>query len=384
MAITRRNNKPRRPKITEQPDPYYFRRGQEAGFPAGWQHGHWFGRCDAVIKKATVVPAVRPLHILFVMSGKGFPYSPIDEGVQVSLQSVAERVTVCTPQDDVIRLAAFHRPDLMLVLEGMNMSVEKVQGVNDLGIRTAVWFTDDPYYTDITTALAPYYQYVFTLERNCVSYYQSIGCAQVHHLPLGVFTASYRPNNPPYSTRNDISFIGSGYWNRIELFHRLLPLLAHRKLHISGIWWDRLPEYSRYKSFIQLGKWMGPVETSGRYNASRIVINSHRSADDETFNRNQAKITAVSPNPRTFEIAASGTLQMTDSRSELANYFVPGAEIVTYDSPQDLAVKAEYYLRNEEERQTIALRALYRTIRDHTYVSRLNHMIDILFPPILA
>ncbi|QJD84068.1 CgeB family protein [Cohnella herbarum] len=364
-------------RLTESKVDPEYRKGRSAGYSLGWTDGHWFGRCEAVARKASPVPVKRPIHVLYVTSGKGYPYTPLDNGIVETLKLIAQQVTLVVPDDDIVSVAAAVRPDMMLALDGMHLSHEKVQAINALGIRTAIWFTDDPYYTDITAGIAVHYQHVFTLERNCLPYYANSGCARVSYLPLGVFPGSYRPRNTPHSMRGEISFIGTAYWNRVELFNRAIPLLAHRRLRISGMWWDRLAEYERWKGLIDLDKWMEPDETSEKYNANRIVINSHRAHDDETFNQNSARITAVSPNPRTFEISASGTLQLTDWREDIAQFYVPGVEIVTYDSPEDMAAKVDYYLEHEEERQEIALRGLYRTLRDHTYVSRLNQLMDL-------
>ncbi|MFC5405503.1 CgeB family protein [Cohnella soli] len=354
-----------------------YARGRKEGYPLGWQDGHWQGRCESVIRRALPVPEKRKIGVLYVTSGKGYPYSPIDHGIVSALHATASRVTVVTPDADIARAAAKSSPDMMIALDGMHLSVDKVQQVNRLGVRTAIWFTDDPYYTDITAGIAQNYFHVFTLERNCLPFYTERGCTRVSYLPLGVDPAAFRPRNTPISTRGEICFIGTAYWNRVDLFNRTIPLIAHRNLHISGMWWDRLAEFERWRSLIDLGVWMEPDATSERYNANRIVINAHRAHDDETFNQNRALIAAVSPNPRTFEIAASATLQLTDMRDDIVQFYVPDREIVTYLSPEELAHKAEYYLAHEEERQHIALNGLYRTMRDHTYVSRLNQLMDL-------
>ncbi|RIE03208.1 spore maturation protein cgeB [Cohnella faecalis] len=318
---------------------------------------------------------------MFVATGKGYPYSPLDAALHESLMAVTEKVTYVTPQEDIAGIAAYSRPDLMFVLDGLEMPIEKVQAVRALNIRTAVWFTDDPYYTDDTSVLATCYDIVFTLERNCVDFYKERGCSHVHYLPMGVFPGHFRPRNPPMSERCDIRFIGTAFWNRVNWLHETLPLIEHRNVKVSGLWWDRLPDYSRWQSKIELDKWMEPGETAQQYNASRIVLNSHRAYDDDTVNRSQIKVPPASPNPRMFEIAACGTLQLTDWREDISLYYAPGLEIVTYDSPQDLAEKAKYYLENEEERQQIALRALYRTMKEHTYVSRFHQLLDMAFAP---
>ncbi|MFC5528499.1 CgeB family protein [Cohnella yongneupensis] len=357
------------------------RQARSDAYALGWSHGHWFGRCEVARQRAMPLVVKRPLHVMYVTSGKGYPYSPLDFAIQETLKEVATRVTIAEPKQDIAFIASQARPDLMLVLDGMNLPPEKVTAVRALGIKTAIWFTDDPYYTDITAGIAPHYDCVFTLERNCLPFYQTLGCARVYYLPLGVFPPAFRPFNPRQALRGDITFIGSAYWNRVYFFERLIPLIARHKLYISGLWWDRLSNYTKYKGHFDHQAWQDPSKTCERYNANKIVINAHRSTDDESYNMNKAKVAAVSPNPRTFEISASGTLQMTDMRQDLEQFYVPGVEVVTYDSPQDLANKAEYYLHHESERQEIALRGLYRTMRDHTYASRLNQLFDVAMSP---
>lgn len=352
------------------------------GYSLGWQHGYWFGQCESVIQGTAVPFYTRDLHVLFITSGKGFPYSPLDSAVGQTLGQLVARLTVLTPKDDIIAAAAIERPQLALVLDGLDFPAATVDALRELGIRTAIWFTDDPYYTEVTAQLAPHYDFVFTLERNCVPFYEQLGCARVHYLPLGVHTADFRPRNPRHELRGDICFIGSAYWNRIRLFEELLPRMAHRSFRLSGLWWDRLSDFKRWRSRIDLDKWMGPAETAEQYNAHKIVINVHRAHDDSTFNRNIYNVPAVSPNPRTFEIAACGTLLMSDNREDLAQFYTPGVEIVTYDSAQDMADKMDYYLAHEDERRQIALRGLQRTLRDHTYVSRLSQLLDLATIPL--
>lgn len=318
---------------------------------------------------------------MFVATGKGFPYSPIDAALAETLAGMTRRLTVTNASEPVAEIAAQVRPDIVIVLDGLQMPLGQVDAIRALGIRTAIWFTDDPYYTDMTAAIAPRFDDVFTLELRCVEFYRNIGCASVHYLPLGFHPAEFRPRNPPAEKRHEISFVGSAYWKRAEFFDQAADYLASRDTLISGIWWDRLKNYNMLKEKIALGVWMGPHETSAVYNGAKIVINMHRAHDDQTFNNNSAGIPALSPNPRTFEIAACATLQLTDVRSDLPKFFKPGLEIVTYASPREMIEKIDYYLTHEQERREIALRGLRRAMSDHTYARRLDQMFRILFPP---
>ncbi|MBO9606982.1 MAG: glycosyltransferase [Paenibacillaceae bacterium] len=356
-------------------------RGRAAGFDAGLKHGIHYGMSQTVVERYRTVPGA-PRHnvrVLYVTSGKGFPYLPIDEALIASLQEGVADFAAIPPDANVTAAAKKFRPDLMLVLEGMQLPAEQTKAVRQRGVRTAVWFTDDPYYTDITAGIAPQYDFVFTLEMNCVPFYTAIGCNQVHYMPLAANTSVFQPQRLAPAYRRDVSFIGSAYWNRVAFFDSIAPALAGKHAMLSGLWWDRLKHYSRLAGKIGLNHWMTPEETAKYYFGSGVVINLHRAHDDDSYNHNSRKIPALSINPRTFEIAASGAFQLTDERLDLRNMYEIGREIVTYASPNEFLEKMEYYLQHEEERRDIALRGLARTLRDHTYRRRIDALLDIVF-----
>ncbi|WP_068500444.1 CgeB family protein [Paenibacillus kribbensis] len=357
-----------------------WEKGRTAGLHDGYDEGYLRGRANAIVARTKAVFPFRQIHVLYVVSGKGLPYSPLDEAVIHTLQSMTAQVSVTDPRQPVGDIAAQLRPNLMLALDGMDLPMEQVAAVRQLGITTAIWLTDDPYYTDTTTKIVPHYDHVFTLEMNCLELYRQLGCSSVHYLPFGAFPTHYFPLSSPVSARHEIGFTGSAYWNRIYFFNPIMPQLAARNIKINGIWWDRLPDYQSYGDKIEVGRWMSPNETNDLYNGSKIMINLHRSHQDDSVNNNALKLPAASPNLRTFEICACGTLQLTDTRDDLARFYKPGEEIETYSSQQELLEKIEFYLSHEKERREIALRALERTLREHTYGHRIDRLLSIVFP----
>src|SRR5690606_13027817 len=139
-----------------------------------------------------------------------------------------------------------------------NFNVSYLEPIRALGVKTAVWLTDDPYYTDATIHFVTHYDYVFTLELSCVEFYKSIGCKHVHYLPFANDFRVYAPKLVEPAKRYDILFIGSGYWNRIGFFDSIAPYLATKNIMIAGWWWDRLHNYHLLSDKIQLGLWMTP------------------------------------------------------------------------------------------------------------------------------
>ncbi|MFE4714180.1 MULTISPECIES: glycosyltransferase [unclassified Paenibacillus] len=354
-------------------------RGRLTGFKTGHDEGYLRGRLAILHGRPEEPLPVRDIHVMYVASGKGYPYSPLDEAVVAALQKLATRVTVTDVRQNLVELAGANHPDLVLVLDGMDLPLEQINVLRGYGIRTAIWLTDDPYYTDFTLKIVLHYDYVFTLERNCIDFYKGLGCQQVHYLPFAVHREHYHPTTTRSPIQRDISFIGSAYWNRVNFFRELLPDLMKYNTVINGIWWDRLPEAPQYGDRIEIGKWMSPQETALTYSGSKIVINLHRSHIDEDVNNNSLGITAVSPNPRTFEISASGTLQLCDARDDMGNFYKPGEEIETFASPREMMDKIRFYLTHEEERREIVLRAYERTLKEHTYTKRLNQLLTIIY-----
>lgn len=354
-------------------------RGRADGLVAGFDEGYLRGRANVIVNRERPAFPVRQKRVLYVGSGKGFPYSPIDEAITTTLRGLTSELIVATPSDSIPQLAALHTPDLLLALDGLELPTDYIDAVRAMGIPTAIWFTDDPYYTDMTVAISPHYDYVFTLERNCLEPYRAAGSPNVHYLPFAAYTDHYRPTLIQSPIRRNLGFIGSAYWNRVHFLRPVMPALAEQGLMINGIWWDRLPEFSQYSDRIELGKWMGPVETAEVYSGTKIVLNLHRSPFEEDVNHNGAGILAASPNPRTFEISACATLQLVDARDDLASFYTPGVEIETFSTADELVDKVRFYLTHEKERREIALRALDRTLRDHTYANRLNDMLTVIF-----
>ncbi len=342
------------------------------------------------------------ISVLFVKSGYDSPYSPLERSIIAALKRNVQELHVALPKDDLLSIAQRTKPDLVLVFCGFQLACDKVDALKKYGFKTVIWMTDDPYYTDITKVITPYYDFVFTQEINCVSFYTSLGCKNVYHLPLAVDLNIYYPKNVDKNYNTDILFIGNAFWNRVEFFDSIADYLVSKNIMISGLWWDRLKNYQLLRHKIYLNRWLSPEETANYYNGAKIVINLHRSSGDANFNRgnegarhsvidpnklqlapdginqNSGKIKALSLNPRTFEISACGAFQLTDERSDLSDFYTPGYDVVTYDTSADFVRKVEYYLTHEEERKLMEGRALDRIRNEHTFYHRISKLITIV------
>lgn len=354
------------------------RKGHTDGYRHGWNTGMRDGACKALLQHTSPPALTRyPLRVLYVPQG----FESIDSGIIGALQEMVNELHVVQDLHQTQALAEQLRPDLVVVLNGLHVfpanHPEQIDAIRAMGIKTLIWFVDDPYSSEQSSRIAPHYDVVLTHELGAVEPYRELCSGQVHYMPLGANTSWFRPSPVEQEYSSDICFIGQGFWNRIALFDELAPQLAARQVVICGGLWDRLQHYSLYGKAIRPG-WMPVSETIRYYSSAKIVINQHRTTEPGSDNHNTRHWPGLSINPRTFEIAACGTLQMVDWREDLTRYYEPGVDIETFTSASELKEKIAYYLEHEDARRAIALRGLKRTLRQHTYASRVQQMLQLI------
>jgi spore maturation protein CgeB len=100
---------------------------------------------------------------------------------------------------------------------------------------------------------------------------------------------------------------------------------------------------------------------------SKLALNRHIAASERFAN-----------NMRLYEATGVGTLLVTDAKVNLADLFEPGREVVTYADEDELVEQVRYYLDHDRERLAIARAGQERTLREHTYLQRMEELLAIL------
>ena len=81
---------------------------------------------------------------------------------------------------------------------------------------------------------------------------------------------------------------------------------------------------------------------------------------------------------REFEAPMSGALYCTGYCEELAEYYEPGKEVLTYQSEHELLDKIRYYLRHPREAEEIRRAGRRRALECHTYQKRFQDLFKEL------
>lgn len=347
---------------------------KKSTYQHGYSDGYRLGMCQSVLQKLPP-PDVnrRDLKVMFVPQG----FEAIDSGVISALQQLVSSCIVAEAST-IVEQAQQHQPDVLIVLNGLHVFPEEhlahIRQIRSMGIKTVIWFADDPYFTEDTILMCKEYDVVFTHEQSCVPFYIEAGAAQVHYLPLGVNPHMFFPQKHDPQHCYDICFIGNAFWNRVTLFDEMAQFLSDKKVLIAGGFWERLSRQDLLQKFIQPG-FIAPEETAKYYNGSKVVINIHRPTEKGQDNRNYYELPGQSINPRTYEISACGAMQITDVRDDLSTHFTPGVDIETFSSVEELKRKITYYLKHPEERARMAARGLWTTREKHSFVTRIEALL---------
>jgi spore maturation protein CgeB len=106
---------------------------------------------------------------------------------------------------------------------------------------------------------------------------------------------------------------------------------------------------------------------------SRVALNTHIDISSENAS-----------NMRLFEATGVGACLLTDWKSNLSRLFEPEAEVVTYRSTEECVERVKYLLGHERERRAIAAAGQQRTLRDHTFARRAEHLDGIMLEEMRA
>ena len=78
---------------------------------------------------------------------------------------------------------------------------------------------------------------------------------------------------------------------------------------------------------------------------------------------------------RLFDIMASGGFVISNFQAEIPDFFIPGKDLVLYESIPDLLEKIYYYLSHEDERLQIAENGMKKATKYHNYNVRIKQML---------
>jgi len=270
-----------------------------------------------------------------------------------------------------VRLAQENQYDLLLALDGEAINIDVVARLQSLVGASALWAWEDPYERANTVALAPLFDYVFTNDVGSVNFYPG----EASHLPLGA--AAFLPIRTKDAEYDyDLCFVGSAWPNRVMFLRRLLRSMPNIRSRIVLSYNPYLPKvYLDLPESSYVGSLSHP-DFLDMANRSRVNLTLHRD-----FSGDGLAPRAKSPGPRLFEVALAGGYQLVDAREmSIEPHYAAGREVDTFNSFDDCLEKIRHALKDSNRRIEMARIAQVRTAADHTYLNRVDAILDEVTP----
>lgn len=233
--------------------------------------------------------------------------------------------------------------DVLVLYNGANLHPELLA---DLSTFNAYMCFDDPESSEeLSKPVARFFDAAFVGNIASLEQYKAWGCKNIFFRPLGWFAPFVDQTRGPQERVTSLRELDAclfcereSDWRRqrIESLERMIPTLYGR-----GRGW---PEgYASDEQMLDV------------YRRSKIGINLHNSTGPI--------------NMRTYTLPANGLMQICDNKYHLGQIFELGKEVVGYTAIEELPELVSHYLRNDAERERIALAGCERALRDYNEIA---------------
>jgi spore maturation protein CgeB len=240
-----------------------------------------------------------------------------------------------------------------------------IREIRAMGIPTVNWYCNASYQFDLVSEIAPAYDFCLVPEKFRLDDYRRAGANPVY-CQEAANPNVYRPFDVP--AEFDVTFVGQRYGNRPAYLRRLVE--AGVDVRAFGPRWDeqarRATSPAEHELARRAGGPLSDDELVVMYSRSRVSLGFSavaRLPKDGSPPIKQVRL-------RDFEAPMSGAFYLVERFDELADFFEPGREVVFFEDEDDLADKAQFYLRHEAERRRIRDAGLRRARAEHTWHKR--------------
>jgi spore maturation protein CgeB len=264
-----------------------------------------------------------------------------------------------------LRAVRRHRPDLALVNQGMVLDPRTIERARRLGVRCVNWFSDYPAEFDAGLRAAPAYDAFFLASSYAVERHRAAGLRGSAWLPFGCDPEIHRPAADGAGPGAPaVVFVGSWYPERQVLlrFLRGLPV---------GIWgpgWERAAGDPQIAPMLR-GPALRPAAWRELYGGARVVLNIHYGCFGPR------EVGGDLANTRVFEILACGAYQVVDRQGDVVRLFREGEHLAAFSSGDEMRVRVEEGLRDEDRRAAVAERGRAAVLAEHTYGHRARRLV---------
>ena len=350
-----------------------------------------------------------PIKVLFVglkydygNPSRGLSYEYVNlfdtlahmHGVEATLFPFDEILRACG-RDEMNRLLLEKvnevQPDIcFFFLFTDEIKKETIQFISERqSIVTLNWFADDHWrFQEFTRNWAPLFHWSVTTDHEAVEKYHAIGYRNVIRSQWGFNHFLYEPVN--ISPECDVSFVGQAHSNR----KKFVEILKRSNVSVEcwGRGWSngRLSQEAMIALYSKSKINLNFTESSVSWRAKPLAkVFFSRRADDSLHIKTPRQTSAylatllkerrAQIKGRNFEIPGAGGFLLTQYVQGIEEYFVPGLEIATFSTEDELLERIQYFLSHDREREVVKSAGYKRALTDHTFQKRFEDIFQIIF-----
>jgi len=270
--------------------------------------------------------------------------------------------------NNFLSLASHNSPDLCLVTGGHRILPETIEKIKGMGIKTALWTIDPPIDFKPIIKVATSYDLIFCGGTEAQELLAKAGIKNTHWLPFACDPEFHKPAAVTLEEEkkwgSDITFVGSFYPNRHQIFEDINDF----NIKIWGPGWDKLPHGSSLKhSAIDIQ--LKPEEWTKILCSSKIILVIHFQ---------DGKTPCYQASPKVYETLACKSFLLVDAQRDITSLFEDGKHLAVFKDTSDLREKIDYYLNQTEKREQIALQGYEAAVQNHTFVHRIEKLIQTI------
>ncbi|MDO8509319.1 MAG: glycosyltransferase [Nanoarchaeota archaeon] len=254
-------------------------------------------------------------------------------------------------QEELYKIIEEKKPDFFIFLiESNEVNIDTIKKINELSpnTKTIVHFGDDDLrFENRSRYYSLFVDYSLIPQIDKIDYYKKEGIKNAYPV-IGANTENFKPLK--VKKKYGVSFVGHPLPSRVEYLEFLLKNGINVELFGHG--WDNYPQFKEiYKGALPTEDFIKVV------NETKINLG---------FSRNHIGVPHFKG--RVFDIAACNSFQLVDYFPEYKKYYKENKELVMFHSKEELLKKIKYYLKNEKQRENIAINAYKRTLKDNDFV----------------
>ncbi len=266
-----------------------------------------------------------------------------------------------------------------MLFKGECFDAECIEIVRSRGVPTALWqhdvFLEFPPWL---RALGGQIDFLFTHARGMVRRFKEAGFRNTDWLlegfPESSFTFDHIDENQRKQFTCQVAFVGNIHMN-VQYRKRALMIRRAIEEGFTVKWWG--PHIARKLKHFPL-----IFSRVGRAYGGRMLANADFAkavtCTDINLARDEHPEIDASVSNRLYWTCGSGGFYLSHTSAGIEDIMIPGKEIDTFDSLDEMAEKIRYYLDHPEERRRIAEAGQRRTLENYTLRHSMTQMLERL------